>query len=131
QEAARKFGMSAKQTMVIAQQLYEGINIGAEGHQGLITYMRTDSLNLAQSALASIRSVILSSFGKEYALNEARSFTNKSKGAQEAHEAIRPTDVLRKPDAISQYLDRGQQKIYGIIWKRTIACQMAPALLEQ
>jgi DNA topoisomerase-1 len=131
QEAARKFGMSAKQTMVIAQQLYEGINLGDEGHQGLITYMRTDSLNLAQSALASIREVIMSEFGKEYALDAPRSFTNKSKGAQEAHEAIRPTDVLRKPDSIEQYLDKGQQKIYGLIWKRTIACQMAPAVLEQ
>jgi len=131
QEAARKFGMSAKQTMVIAQQLYEGINLGEEGHQGLITYMRTDSLNLAQSALVSIRDVITSEFGKEYALDEVRSFTNKSKGAQEAHEAIRPTDVLRKPDAIEQYLDKGQQKIYSLIWKRTIACQMAPAVLEQ
>jgi DNA topoisomerase-1 len=131
QEAARKFGMSAKQTMVIAQQLYEGINIGAEGHQGLITYMRTDSLNLAQSALATIRDVIQTSFGKEYALNEPRFYTNKSKGAQEAHEAIRPTDVLRKPEDIKEFLDRGQQKIYDLIYKRTIACQMAPAVLEQ
>ena len=131
QEAARKFGMSAKQTMVIAQQLYEGINLGAEGHQGLITYMRTDSLNLAQSALAAIRDVIASEFGKEYSLSEPRHYTNRSKGAQEAHEAIRPTDVLRKPADISQYLDRGQQKIYDLIWKRTIACQMQAAVLEQ
>jgi len=131
QEAARKFGMSAKQTMVIAQQLYEGIKLGDEGHQGLITYMRTDSLNLAQSALASIKDVIMAEFGKEYALSEPRYFTNKSKGAQEAHEAIRPTDVLRRPADVSAYLDKGQQKIYDLIWKRTIACQMAPAVLEQ
>jgi DNA topoisomerase-1 len=131
QEAARKFGMSAKQTMVIAQKLYEGINIGSEGQQGLITYMRTDSLNLAQSALASIKQVISNEFGKEYNLDAPRYYANKSKGAQEAHEAIRPTDVLRKPSDIAQYLDPGQSKIYDIIWKRTIACQMAPASLEQ
>ena len=131
QEAARKFGMSAKQTMVIAQQLYEGINIGTDGHQGLITYMRTDSLNLAQSALESIKKVIADEFGADYALPDVRSFTNKSKGAQEAHEAIRPTDVLRKPADIKEFLDKGQFKIYDLIWKRTIACQMAPAVMEQ
>jgi DNA topoisomerase-1 len=131
QEAARKFGMSAKQTMVIAQQLYEGINIGAEGHQGLITYMRTDSLNLAQSAMTAIKQVVEEHFGKEYSLPEPRHFTNKSKGAQEAHEAIRPTDVMRKPSDITQYLDKGQYKIYDLIWKRTIACQMATAVMEQ
>ncbi len=131
QEAARKFGMSAKQTMVIAQQLYEGVELGPEGHQGLITYMRTDSLNLAQSALAAIKDVVRAEFGREYTLSEPRHFTNKSKGAQEAHEAIRPTDVLRKPADIAKFLDRGQQKIYELIWKRTIACQMAPSVLEQ
>jgi DNA topoisomerase I len=131
QEAARKFGMSAKQTMVIAQQLYEGINLGEEGHQGLITYMRTDSLNLAQSALTAIHSVIIEHFGKEYALSEPKYYTNKSKGAQEAHEAIRPSDVTRKPSDLEKYLDKGQLKIYDLIWKRTIACQMAPAIMEQ
>jgi DNA topoisomerase-1 len=123
--------MSAKQTMVIAQQLYEGINLGQEGHTGLITYMRTDSLNLAKSALDAIKQVIVNHFGKEYAVAEPRHFTNKSKGAQEAHEAIRPTDVLRKPEDIAEYLDAGQKKLYSLIWKRTIACQMAPATLEQ
>ncbi len=131
QEAARKFGMSAKQTMVIAQQLYEGVKLGEEGHQGLITYMRTDSLNLAQSALQAIKQVVSAEFGKEYSLSEPRHFTNKSKGAQEAHEAIRPTDVLRKPSDIKEHLDKGQYKVYDLIWKRTIACQMAPAVLEQ
>jgi len=131
QEAARKFGMSAKQTMVIAQQLYEGINIGSEGHQGLITYMRTDSLNLAQSALLAISDVIKNEFGKEYALAGPRFYANKSKGAQEAHEAIRPSDVVRKPADVKQYLDRGQFKIYDLIWKRTVACQMEQAVLEQ
>ncbi len=131
QEAARKLGMSAKQTMMVAQQLYEGIDIGDEGHQGLITYMRTDSLNLAQSALTAIGQVISAEFGKEYGLSEPRHFTNKSKGAQEAHEAIRPTDVLRKPENLKQYLDRQQFRLYDLIWKRTIACQMQAALMEQ
>jgi len=131
QEAARKFGMSAKQTMVIAQQLYEGIKLGSEGHHGLITYMRTDSLNLASSALTAIKNQIEKEFGKEYALEKPRFYANKSKGAQEAHEAIRPTDITFTPEAIANHLDKGQQKIYSIIWKRTIACQMAQAILEQ
>jgi DNA topoisomerase-1 len=123
--------MSAKQTMVIAQQLYEGLDLGEEGSQGLITYMRTDSLNLAQSALTQIKAQILKEFGNEYALSEPRYYTNKSKGAQEAHEAIRPTDISRTPESINRFLDKGQQKIYGLIWKRTVACQMAPAVMEQ
>lgn len=131
QEAARKFGMSAKQTMVIAQQLYEGVELGSEGSVGLITYMRTDSVNLAQSALQKIQEVIKDHFGAGYALGESRHFANRSKGAQEAHEAIRPTDAARKPADIKQYLDRGQYRIYDLIWKRTIACQMATAVLEQ
>jgi len=131
QEAARKLGFSAKQTMMVAQRLYEGVEVGSEGSVGLITYMRTDSLNLAQSALEGIKQVVLNEFGKEYVLDEHRSFTNKSKGAQEAHEAIRPTDVARKPADIKQYLDTNQYKLYDLIWKRTIACQMAQAVLEQ
>ncbi len=131
QEAARKFGMSAKQTMIIAQQLYEGIELGAEGHHGLITYMRTDSVNLAQSALASIKEVITKEFGKNYSLEKPRFYANKNKSAQEAHEAIRPTDVFKKPEHIKKYLDRNQLKLYDLIWKRAIACQMAPAVLEQ
>ena len=93
--------------------------------------MRTDSLNLAQSAMIAIKQVIGEHFGKEYVLTEPRHFTNKSKGAQEAHEAIRPADVTLTPDSIEKYLDAGQKKLYGLIWKRTIACQMAPAVLEQ
>jgi DNA topoisomerase I len=131
QEAARKLGFSAKQTMMIAQRLYEGIDLGEEGSQGLITYMRTDSLNLAQSALQKIKEVVHAEFGDKYALSEPRFFTNKSKGAQEAHEAIRPTDVARKPEDIKRFLDRSQYRLYDLIWKRTIACQMAPAILEQ
>lgn len=131
QEAARKLGFSAKQTMMIAQRLYEGVDLGEEGSQGLITYMRTDSLNLAQSALQKIREVVVSHFGERYALESPRYYTNKSKGAQEAHEAIRPTDVARKPEDIKRFLDRNQYRLYDLIWKRTIACQMAPAVLEQ
>ncbi len=131
QEAARKFGMSAKQTMTIAQQLYEGINIGSAGHTGLITYMRTDSVNLAQSALQQAQEVIMKDFGKEYMLPEPRYYKNKSKGAQEAHEAIRPSDLSITPDSIKSYLDSGQIKLYGLIWKRTIASQMQQAIFEQ
>lgn len=130
QEAARKFGMSAKQTMVIAQQLYEGIKIGEEGHTGLITYMRTDSVNLSELALNQASEVIQSRFGKEFYPGSPRKFNSKSKNAQEAHEAIRPTDLLRHPDDLKPYLDRGQQKIYDIIWKRTVASQMSEAIFD-
>jgi len=131
QEAARKLGFSAKQTMMLAQRLYEGVELGAEGHTGLITYMRTDSLNLAASALTAIRGIIQKDFGKEYTLEKPRNFANKSKGAQEAHEAIRPTEVSRKPEDVKKFLDKNQYKLYDLIWKRTLACQMAPAVLEQ
>ncbi len=119
QEAARKLNFSAKQTMVIAQQLYEN------GH---ITYMRTDSLNLAASALAQAAQVIGDEFGKKYVLPAPRHFSNKSKGAQEAHEAVRPTDLAMKGEVLS---DRGQKKLYELIRKRTIASQMQPASVEQ
>ena len=130
QEAARKLGMSAKQTMVIAQQLYEGVNIGAEGYTGLITYMRTDSVNLSELALGQARDLITQRFGKEYHCGEPRHFTTKSKNAQEAHEAVRPTDISRTPEAMEQYLDRGQQRLYDLIWKRTVASQMAEAVFD-
>jgi DNA topoisomerase I len=130
QEAARKFGMSAKQTMVIAQQLYEGISIGELGQTGLITYMRTDSVNLSELALNQAADIIKQRFGKEYYNGAPRKFATKSKNAQEAHEAIRPADLSLHPEEIKQYLDRGQQKIYDIIWKRTIASQMAEAVFD-
>ena len=129
QEAARKLGMSAKQTMVIAQQLYEGVTIGAEGQTGLITYMRTDSINLAKVALEQAGEVIKSRFGSDY-YTGPRHYNAKSKNAQEAHEAIRPTNLSRTPDAVKEYLDRGQQRLYDLIWKRTIASQMADAQVE-
>lgn len=123
QEAARKLGFSAKQTMMVAQQLYE------HGH---ITYMRTDSLNLAQSALAQAQAVITSEFGKEYGLDAPRYYTNKSKGAQEAHEAIRPTDLSTLPaDLKIGVPDKGHRKLYDLIWKRTIASQMQHAVFDQ
>lgn len=122
QEAARKLGFSAKQTMVIAQKLYE---------LGHITYMRTDSLNLAQSALAQAQAVIAAEFGKNYGLGSPRFYANKSKGAQEAHEAIRPTDLAQLPQNLKTQLDRGQNRLYDLIWKRTLASQMAQAVFDQ
>lgn len=131
QEAARKFGFSASQTMVIAQQLYEGLELGTHGSQGLITYMRTDSVNLAATAVAQAHEVIGELYGKKYQLETPRIFTTKSKGAQEAHEAIRPTDISKTPENIATHLDRNQLKLYTLIWKRTVACQMQSAQLEQ
>ncbi len=121
QEAARKLGFSAKQTMVVAQQLYE---------QGHITYMRTDSLNLAASALTQATEVIAKHFGSNYTLDTPRHFTNKSKGAQEAHEAIRPTDLSLTAKDITG-LESSQRRLYELIWKRTLACQMQAAIMDQ
>jgi DNA topoisomerase-1 len=122
QEAARKLGFSAKQTMVIAQHLYEN------GH---ITYMRTDSVNLAASALATAQQVIGKEFGKEYQLASPRYYANRSKGAQEAHEAIRPANLEAVSGAVIGLKDRGESRLYDLIWKRTIASQMKEATLEQ
>lgn len=129
QEAARKLGFSAQRTMRIAQQLYEGINIG-DGEVGLITYMRTDSVTLAPEAIAEIRDCITQRYEKDDLPEEARIFKTKSKNAQEAHEAIRPTSVIRLPDDIKQFLSEEQYKLYNLIWKRTIACQMIEATLH-
>lgn len=123
QEAARKLGFSAKQTMMLAQQLYE------HGH---ITYMRTDSLNLAASALAQAQEVIKTEFGAQYGLESPRHYTNKSKGAQEAHEAIRPTDLSVLPQNFKAGVaDKGHSRLYDLIWKRTIASQMQHAIFDQ
>ena len=132
QEAARKLGFSVKQTMVVAQQLYEGIHLGkGTGHVGLITYMRTDSVNLSQKALDDCRAQIEHQFGREYVLSEVRKYKTKSKGAQEAHEAIRPTEMNRTPASVSDILDHQQLKLYTLIWNRTIATQMAAAELKR
>ncbi len=129
QEASRKLGFSAKKTMSIAQKLYEGIDAG-KGTMGLITYMRTDSVNLANSALENIRDLIVKQYGAEYALNKPRNFVAKSKNVQEAHEAIRPTDAYLVPDEIKNALTQDQFKLYNLIWRRAVASQMARAILD-
>ncbi|OGE87541.1 MAG: DNA topoisomerase I [Candidatus Doudnabacteria bacterium RIFCSPLOWO2_02_FULL_49_13] len=131
QEAARKLGFSAKQTMMYAQQLYEGVEIGEEGATGLITYMRTDSVNLSDFALESAKQAITEKYGKDYLLPEPRKYASKSKNAQEAHEAIRPTDLNRDPESVKAHLDRNQYRLYDLIWKRTIATQMPEAVFDQ
>jgi DNA topoisomerase-1 len=130
QEAARKLGFSAKQTMMYAQQLYEGVEIGEEGSTGLITYMRTDSVNLSDFALASAKEAITSKYGKDYLIAEPRKYNARSKNAQEAHEAVRPTDLNRDPESIKEHLDRNQFRLYDLIWKRTIATQMPEAIFD-
>ena len=129
QEASRKLGFTAQRTMRTAQQLYEGIDIGGET-VGLITYMRTDSVNLAQEALEEIRGFIAQRFGSDNVPPEPRAFKTKSKNAQEAHEAIRPTSILRVPDSIQNHLSKDQFRLYELIWKRTLACQMVHATLD-
>jgi DNA topoisomerase I len=129
QEAARKLGFSAQKTMRVAQQLYEGVDIG-EGAVGLITYMRTDSLNLAQEAIGQIREVIVQLYGQEGLAEEPRIYRTKSKNAQEAHEAIRPTAASILPADIEKKVESDQFRLYSLIWKRTVACQMAPAVFD-
>ncbi|MGZ4113924.1 MAG: type I DNA topoisomerase [Actinomycetota bacterium] len=131
QEAARKLGFSARKTMTIAQRLYEGVNIPGEGTVGLITYMRTDSLNLAEAALHEIGEVVRSEFGERYAIAEPRRYKTKSRNAQEAHEAIRPTSARRTPARVASALDRDQLRLYTLIWQRTVATQMADARFNQ
>lgn len=130
QEAARKLGYTAQRTMQIAQQLYEGMDVGEQDTAGLITYMRTDSVTLADEAIKEIRELIAERYGSENVPQEPRTFKTKSKNAQEAHEAIRPTSALRTPDSVKQYLSAEQFKLYDLIWKRTIACQMVEATLN-
>jgi len=129
QEAARKLGFTASRTMRVAQQLYEGIDTGEEA-AGLITYMRTDSVNLAPEALDELRSYIPERYGKEALPAEARTYKTKAKNAQEAHEAIRPTSILKTPDDIKKYLSAEQIKLYDLIWKRTISSQMIHATID-
>ncbi|OGO90265.1 MAG: DNA topoisomerase I [Coxiella sp. RIFCSPHIGHO2_12_FULL_42_15] len=129
QEAARKLGFSASKTMQIAQQLYEGIDTG-DGPVGLITYMRTDSVTLATEAVDEIRQAIAEKYGKENLPDEPRIFKTKSKNAQEAHEAIRPTSALTHPDDIKSYLSTDQFKLYQLIWRRAVASQMIEATLN-
>ncbi len=129
QEAARKLHFTPKKTMTLAQQLYEGIEIGAEGATGLITYMRTDSPRISQEATADARQVIQERFGTEY-LPATPNIYKTQKAAQEAHEAIRPTSAARDPESIKQYLEHDQYNLYKLIWNRFIASQMVPAILD-
>jgi len=128
-EASRRFNFSAKQTMVIAQQLYEGIELGKEGPVGLITYMRTDSFRVSEKAQEEARKFVKGKFGAQFVPETKRRFKSK-KGSQGAHEAIRPTSVLRTSESIASYLDKNQLRLYTIIWKRFIASQMANAIYE-
>ncbi|MEM7050515.1 MAG: type I DNA topoisomerase [Acidobacteriota bacterium] len=130
QEGNRKLRFTARRTMSVAQQLYEGIDLGGE-RIGLITYMRTDSLSLAGRAIDQARTVIEKAYGAEYLPAKPNRYKTKSKGAQEAHEAIRPTDLSRRPKDLKPYLNDDQFRLYELIWKRTIACQMLPAKFER
>ena len=130
QESSRKLGFNTQWTMRVAQKLYEGIELPGEGNVGLISYMRTDSVTLAAVAVDEIRDVIAERYGKQNVPDEPREFKNKSKNAQEAHEAIRPTSVARSPESIKAALDEDQYKLYSLIWKRTMACQMVPAVFD-
>ncbi len=130
QEASRKLRFTARRTMTVAQQLYEGLNIGDEGSVGLITYMRTDSTNVASAALKEAGDYIRKEFGAEYAPKSPRVYKRRVKGAQEAHEAIRPTSIMRAPQAIRQYLSNEQFRLYDLIWKRMLASQMNDALFD-
>jgi DNA topoisomerase-1 len=129
QEAARKLGFAVQRTMRIAQQLYEGIELDS-GSVGLITYMRTDSVNLAQDAINELRELIAERYGKENVPEEARIYKTKSKNAQEAHEAIRPTSAMRAPESVKAFLSPEQFKLYDLIWKRTVASQMISATID-
>ena len=130
QEAARKLGFGAKRTMMVAQKLYEGFDIGGET-AGLITYMRTDAVTLSKEAVTEARDVIGRSYGKEYLPEKPRAYKTKAKNAQEAHEAVRPTSISRTPQQMRQYLDKDHLALYELIWKRTVASQMASAQLDQ
>ncbi|MDO8615690.1 MAG: type I DNA topoisomerase [Dehalococcoidia bacterium] len=130
QEASRRLGFSAKRTMRVAQDLYEGMALGSGGEVGLITYMRTDSTNVAASALAETRGYIAERYGKQFLPAHARLFTRKVKGAQEAHEAIRPTSIHREPEAVRPFLSNDRYRLYNLIWQRMLASQMADAVFE-
>jgi len=129
QEAARKLGFSSKKTMALAQQLYEGVELPGEGSVGLITYMRTDSVALAQSALDEVAALVRERYGDRYV--RTTQYKTKTKSAQEAHEAVRPTEIRRAPETLNGHLDRDQQRLYELIWKRVVASQMAQAIYDQ
>jgi DNA topoisomerase-1 len=128
QAASIRLRFTAKRTMLIAQQLYEGVDVGGEGSVGLITYMRTDSLNVAEEAIRECRDFVRATFGERYLAAKPRRFKSEAKGAQEAHEAIRPTSVRRTPEALAPYLTPEQLRLYRLIWERFVATQMKPAV---
>ena len=130
QEGARKLGFTTRKTMQVAQKLYEGVAIGDEGTVGLITYMRTDSVSLSQDALGEIRDVIARDYGTSSLPDQANVYTTKSKNAQEAHEAVRPTSALRTPAQVARFLTDDERRLYELIWKRAVASQMIPATLN-
>ncbi|MBO9858295.1 MULTISPECIES: DNA topoisomerase I [Xanthomonas] len=130
QEASRKLGFTTRKTMQVAQKLYEGVALGDEGSVGLISYMRTDSVNLSQDALAEIRDVIARDFGTASLPDQPNAYTTKSKNAQEAHEAVRPTSALRTPAQVARFLSEDERRLYELIWRRAVACQMIPATLN-
>lgn len=129
QEAARKLNFRTRKTMMVAQQLYEGISLGKQGTVGLITYMRTDSKRIADSAKAEAADFITDTYGPEFSAHGKAKVKN-AQGAQDAHEAVRPTSILRTPEAMKQYLDKDQLKLYTLIWSRFVASQMTPAVLD-
>ena len=131
QDASRRLGFGAQKTMVLAQQLYEGLPLGGEGPVGLITYMRTDSVHVAASAKEEARGYIREKFGQGYLPPHPRTHTGKSKLAQEAHEAIRPTSVWREPSRLGPFLTRDQLALYELVWRRMVASQMANAVIAQ
>ena len=130
QEAARKLGFSVKKTMSVAQKLYEGVEIGSEGLVGLITYMRSDSTRVSDTALGELRDFIGGNYGNNY-LPEKPIFYKTKGGAQDAHEAIRPTDANRTPENVKNYLDNDGYRLYRLIWQRFVASQMSPAIFDQ
>jgi DNA topoisomerase-1 len=130
QDSSRKLRFSVKRTMMLAQRLYEGIELGEEGQVGLITYMRTDSVNVSNDALAEVREYIPQQFGPQFLPEQPNVYKSK-KAAQEAHEAIRPTSVARHPESIKQYLKDDEYKVYKLIWQRFLASQMNPAVFDQ
>ena len=129
QEASRRLGFTARRTMRFAQQLYEGVDLG-DGPVGLITYMRTDSTNVAEQAQAEAREYIVQQYGEKFVPPKPPRYKTRAKGAQEAHEAIRPTSVFRTPKSLKPYLDRNQYRLYELIWRRFVASQMAPAVYD-
>src|SRR5437763_1446961 len=130
QEASRKLGFAVKKTMMLAQKLYEGVELGAEGAVGLITYMRTDSTRVSEAALNEVRDFVGAQYGANYLPEKAVHYRSK-KDAQDAHEAIRPTDVTRTPDAMAKYLNKEELKLYRLIWQRFVASQMTAAIFDQ